>query len=277
MGQHDAPISVEQEAWAQARIRKAHRHFLGHVSSRKGYGCIMLMQNRLGDLSMPTLAPTGGEAAKSKQINRVIWKQLKASPLPQVVALTKRIEEKFANALRQQISEDRGENHKDYQRRLKEATKDSPEEIDATTWLESHARDKRKQVGVFTALRLVVSANLPFASNVEGGWVALLAWWKLLRDAAEQAGRSADGWNVDKEEGGWLCRTFYPSNSEDARYKDNKALKWRGLWEFLNALHGWSWRNSAPTYSAIERLTGDTAFQESVSWFSLGYRVDLGS
>jgi hypothetical protein len=277
MGMHEAPISEEQEAWVKARMRKLHKHFLGHVSSRKGYGCIMLMQDPLGDPSMPTLAPTGGEAAESKETNRQNWDLLKASPLPHVVALTERIEEELAIPLRERISEDRGIPYKTYQRERDEAVPNSDEWKDAVEWIELHAKDKRMQAGLGLALRLAVSGNLPFSANEEGGWVALLAWWKLLHDAADQAGVEQKGWRKDGEEGKWLCRTYSNIRSQDKWFKDAQTRMWQGLWDFLNALYGWSRANSEPTFSAVERLTADAAFEESVSWASLGYRVDLGS
>ena len=67
---NDAPISKEQEEWAKERMKKAHAHYVAHVSSRKGYGRIMLMQASAGDPSAFTSAPTGGEAAKSFELNR---------------------------------------------------------------------------------------------------------------------------------------------------------------------------------------------------------------
>jgi hypothetical protein len=277
MGMHEAPISEEQEAWVKARIRKLHKHFLGHVSSRKGYGCIMLMQDPLGDPSMPTLAPTGGEAAESKETSRQNWARLKASPLPHVVTLTERIEEEFGIPLRERISEDRRGPHTDAQQIIKTTKKGSPEWEEANEWLELHAKDKRKQVGLGLALRLAVNENLPFVANEEGGWVALLAWWKLLHDAADQVGVGQKGWRKDSEEGKWLCRTYSTIRSQDKHYKDAQTRMWQGLWDFLNALYGWSQANSEPTISAVERLTADAAFEESVSWGSLGYRVDLGS
>ena len=277
MGQHDAPISVEQEQWAKARLRKAHAHFLAHVSSRKGYGCIMLMQDPHGDASVPILAPTGGEAAKSKETNRRIWARLKASPLSQVVNLTEFIENEFDHKLRNRISADRGATYQANQRDFAEEEKGSEAYNLAKAWLESHYLDKRKQLGLFTALRLVNSANLPFAGNSEGGWVALLTWWKRLRDAAEAAGVAETGWEMDREEGKWLCRTHYAANSDDAHVNDASTRRWRSLWEFLNALRGRLGRSSPETLSAIERLTEDTTFQESTSWASLGYQVELGS
>ena len=140
-----------------------------------------------------------------------------------------------------------------------------------------HLKDKRKQVGLGLALRLAVNETLPFATNEEGGWVALLAWWKLLHDAAAQDGDTRKGWRKDSEEGKWLCRTYSRIHSQDKWFKDAQTRMWQGLWEFLNALYGWSRANSQPTLDAVERLSADAAFEESVSWASLGYRVDLGN
>ena len=278
MGMHEAPISVEQEAWAQDRIQKLHKHFLAHHSSRKGIGRIMLMQDPYGDPSMPTLAPTGGEAAESKETNRQNWDRLKASPLPHVAELTELIEQKLAIPLRKRISEERGEVYKTYQAERKAAEVDSDEWKGAVEWIELHAKDKRTQVGLGMALRLVVNENLPFAMNEEGGWAALLAWWKLLYDAADQAGDTRKGWRKDSEEGKWLCRTYYNIRSQDKWYKDAQTRIWQGLWEFLNVLYGWLLQTkNQPTLDAVKRLTGNAAFEESVSWASLGYRVDLGN
>ena len=273
---NDAPISKEQEEWAKQRMKKAHAHYVAHVSSRKGYGRIMLMQDSVGDPSASTSAPTGGEAAKSKELNRQSWMRLKASPLPQVVALTERIEEEYSIKLGEDISANRLL-HKVYQDERNAAERGSEEWKDAAEWLDLFAKDKRKYEGLLMAVRLVANDKLPFAANEEGGWVAILAWWKLLHDAADQPGVREKAWNVDRDKGRWLCRTYSIINSEDKHKEDKPTRLWRGLWEFLNSLYGWSRDNSQPTFDAVARLASDATFAESVSWASLGYRVNLGS
>ena len=274
---NDAPISEEQEAWAKARMKKAHAHYVAHVLSRKGYGRIMLMQDSVGDPSASTSAPIGGEAAKSKELNRQSWMRLKASPLPQVLALTERIEEEFSTQLGERISANRPL-HKVYQEERDAAERGSEEYDEAKEWLDLFAKDKRKYEGLLMAVRLVANDGLPFAANEEGGWVAILAWWKLLHDAADQPGVREKAWNVDWDEGRWLCRTYsIIANTESKNKEDKPTRLWRGLWEFLNSLYGWSRNNSQPTFDAVERLAGDAAFEESVSWGSLGYRPNLGS
>ena len=85
------------------------------------------------------------------------------------------------------------------------------------------------------------------------------------------------GWRKDSEEGKWLCRTYSVIHSTSKHYKDVQTRMWQGLWDILNTLYVWSQDSSQPTFDAVERLAADAAFEESVSWASLGYRIDLGS
>ena len=103
-----AAAAEEQEEWARDRLRKAHAHFIEHLSSRTGYGDIMLMLDASDDALAEQYMPTGGETAAAKDNNKKNWAWLKSHDI--VGEMSREIESSLATEIVQTISAER----KDY-------------------------------------------------------------------------------------------------------------------------------------------------------------------
>ena len=61
------------------------------------------------------------------------------------------------------------------------------------------------------AVRLVANDKLPFAANEEGGWVAMLAWWKQQATPRTHPGVQEKAWNVYRDKGRYFVSHTRPS------------------------------------------------------------------
>ena len=270
----EVAMSEEQEEWARGRMRDAHNHIIEHLSSRPGYGEIVLMTDPMDDALAEQYAPTGGETAAVKDDNKRNWAWLKGHD--KVGDLSLRMESSLASEIVQTISY-KTQEHLKYYKAARESS-DPNERERAKEWLEQFKEDKRRRDGMQMALRLMYRVPA-FRNHDAGPWVALLAWWLRLYDKAQMHPPPAHGGRAtaDNAHGRELCMMHSDTKSTGASWRESATKKyWDGLWDFMDHLVFWLQTNAPAVYAAAEGLSNDATFIEDTSWVNLGVRLKAG-
>ena len=267
-------MSEEQGEWARDRLRKAHAHFIEHLSSRPGYGDIMLMLDALDDASAVQYMPTGGETAAVKDNNKKNWAWLKSHDI--VGEMSQEIESSLASEIVQTISAKR----KDYLKYFKAKKESGDKKVreHAINWLQRHRDDNKRRDGMQMALRLMSGVSV-FRDYDEGPWVALIAWWRRLDEKAQEQPPPANGERptADDAQGRELCK-MHSKTKSTGPWMDSATKKyWDGLWKFMDRLYYWlNTNNYQAVVDRAEAIKNDPAFAEETSWANLGVRLKPG-
>ena len=220
-----------QEQWAKERMLAAHTNFIEHISNRYGYGRVVLMQDVPNDQGGAQVTKTS--AAQSSQRSKQLYDELKRR-LPSMVDLTEELYDAYKEA------QTRATKMKKEKDRLGRANmKDSEEYKDAN---EEYNDRNMYATGFRTAMYVLIGddSHSPFLYD-EGGWFAMLAWWKQRFEASQAA--TAEGMDEENEQpaavesdyGTVLCMRYAGSASQAKKSseQDSARRKWNALWYFL--------------------------------------------
>jgi len=270
----EAAMSEEQEEWARDRMRDAHAAIIEHLSSRRGYGEIMLMTDSMDDALAEQYVPTGGETAAVKYNNKQNWAWLKSHD--KVGDLSRRMESTLASEIVQAISVKRDDYLKYFN--AKKASSDENVRENAIKWLQQWREDNKRRDGMQMALRLMYGV-LVFRNHDAGPWVALLAWWRRLDDKAQEQPPPANGERptADDAQGRELCKMHSKTRSTGPWIDSATKKYWDGLWKFMDHLYYWLDQNNYQDITQqAEDLKDDPTFAEETSWANLGVRLKAG-
>ena len=270
----DALMSVEQADWATERMGSAHECFIEHMSSRMGYGEVMLMQPPLLDPTAVVPRPTGGEIANAKMDAAQAWNALLADER------TKELAQLLQSAIAD-IDKDlavTSENAIQWRATIKDDSNSQQgsgsqeeERTHAVEGLLDHQGNIKLQLGYRQAMRLATRVNA-FRNHEAGGLIALFAWWHRLNEDLDRSGVPENA-RADKliDAGGKLCEKYSDVHSSNAAWVPQKTKKfWRGMWAFMEKVDLWLDRNAPDGMrEQVNELAADTAFAGATDWPAL--------
>ncbi len=236
-------LTPEQEQWVRKQLQQASDSFIEHVSSRTGYGGIMLMTQGRGGPSARVARPTQGQAAaKSRQETKRMLKQLidDARLGPEVAAQTQRISE---------------------------------EHYDPNLGGGSDKTLGRYAMGFRAALRLILSTK-KLREAPAGPWKVLIKWWmirdEVAGDAAAEANSKLDAtkrWEHEQDKGKGVMAALGFIGGDKSSQGDRTRDHWQGLWYLLQNLFE---HEGVPPYATSDELAAiDEA--DLPTWEDLGY------
>ena len=268
----DVLMSMEQAEWATDRMDSAHSHFIEHMSSRMGYGEVMLMQPPRLDPTTIAPKPTGGEIANSKRDAAQIWNALLADER------TRELAQLLQDQLISVIEADLAfgyENAIEWRATVGKGPQNAPEGSDlqqeftrAVESLQDHQGNIRLQAGARQAMRLAASVNA-FRNHEAGGLIALFAWWHRLNEELNRAGVPSDARaNRLIKPGRSLCERYSEVHSATGEWVREKTKRfWRGMWAFMEKVDTWL-DEGAPdgVRETVNTLANNDAFAAATDW-----------
>jgi hypothetical protein len=271
----DALMSVEQAEWATEHVGSAHTFFIEHMSSRMGYGEVMLMQPPRLDPTTIAQKPTGGEIASSKRNAAQIWNALLADER------TKELAQLLEDQLISDIVADlalTSDNAKQWRTTVSKKVRDGPgdsndqiEFTHAQEGLQDHQGNIKLQNGYRQAMRLAASVNA-FRNHEAGGLIALFAWWHRLNEDlnSERVPESARADRLIKP-GQSLCERYSEVHSATGEWVNEKTKRlWRGMWTFMEKVDIWLDENAPDGMrERVNTLAADDAFAMATDWPAL--------
>ena len=268
----DVLMSMEQAEWATGRMDSAHSHFIEHMSSRMGYGEVMLMQPPRLDRTTIVPKPTGGEIANSKRDAAQIWNALLADE--RTMELAQLMQDQLISVIEADLAVGY-ENARQWRATVGKGTQNAPEGSDAQTEfthaaesLQDHQGNIRLQAGARQAMRLAASVNA-FRNHEAGGLIALFAWWHRLNEELNREGVPSDARaNRLINPGRSLCERYSEVHSATGEWVREKTKRfWRGLWAFMEKVDTWL-DEGAPdgVRETVNTLASDDAFAAATDW-----------
>ena len=271
----DALMSMEQAEWATERMGSAHKSFIEHMSSRTGYGEVMLMQPPLLDPTTIVQKPTGSEIASSKRDAVQVWNALLADER------TKEVAQLLQDELISDIEADlalTSDNAKQWRTTVGNRVRNSPEGSNAqeefthaAEGLQDHQGNIRLQSGYKQALRLAANVDA-FRNHEAGGLIALFAWWHRLNEDLNSEGVPESA-RADRliDPGQILCERYSEVRSATATWVTEKTKRfWRGMWAFMEKVDIWLDGNAPDGMrERVNTLAVDDAFATATDWPAL--------
>ena len=270
----DALMSVEQVDWATERMGSAHKCFIEHMSSRMGYGEVMLMQPPMLDPTAVVPKPTGGEIANAKRQAVQAWNALLADERTKELAqllegeLIADIEADLAltsdNAKQWRTTVGNGSNSQ-------QGSGSQGEMAHAAGGLQDHQGNIRLQHGYRQAVRLATRVDA-FRNHEAGGLIALFAWWHRLNEDLNSK-RVPENARANRllVDGQKLCERYSDVHSTQAEWVVTKTRRfWRGMWAFMEKVDLWLDGNAPDGMrEQVNALAADTAFAGATDWPAL--------
>jgi hypothetical protein len=242
----------EQVAWVRERLQMAHDSYIEHVSSRVGYGKIMLMTEVRGGANAKAQQQTQGQAAgNSRMDTKDMLQKLMDTSLPFV---TDRVS--------------------DQTRRIK------LELYDPFLKGGNNKEKRMRTMGFRVAMRLILNTK-KFRESPQGGWVAMAKWFLPLDEAASSTAMDTDN---DEGDGGAKLSQGYNAYGKAMIEKlgfiggqktskgDRARDYWGGLWMLLEDLT--IFKPGEEPYVTREELEAVDEDQLP-TWEELGYTPTL--